>query len=426
MTAYTEVRATLISTLILIFCAGCGGAVSPAAQASHDLDVYYVHTDKIEGQALDTVVEILRQRDPDIHLVEQQLGVEDGWASLSERFKTHTPPDSFHTLLGDDTATWVGEETLASLDDISAAEGWPNVFPKEVLASARTNGSLYTVPLEIQRNNTLFFNKKVLSEKGLSPPASIADVLDVARVLAGPGKYPMAMTSNGWAVASMLFDSLFLAEAGPDVYRAYLTGQLVPDAPEMRAALADLAELADYANPEVTALTWDFAVDGFCRGEAAMLMMPDFVKSQLASSGCLDESRIGYAPLEPVGTPTFVFFGLGYSLVKEAKHPANGQEFLRTVGSREGQEAFNLIERGIPARLDARVSGLDFVTAAGAADYRAQQETLLPGYDDLTPQAFQQPVRAGLGDFLVASSTAYKNVDAVLELLRSNYALLKR
>jgi glucose/mannose transport system substrate-binding protein len=251
-------------------------------------------------------------------------------------------------------------------------------------------------------------------------------VLDVASALSTTGTNALSMTGDGWAVASMLFDSVLLSEAGPDFYQAYLTGQLAPDAPEVEVALADLAKLVDSANSDLAKVSWLDAVHRLCNGESAMIMMPDFVKAELASVGCLDSATIGYVPLEPAGAPTFDFVGTGFALAQEARDPANGTEFLRTVGSREGQESFNSVEGTVPARIDADLSGLDFVSIAEAMDYRAASERLVLGYACLAPVGFQESVNAALGQFVDRASPDYKNVNAVLVALRSNYVLLER
>jgi glucose/mannose transport system substrate-binding protein len=411
--------------VLLVAACGSPQASAPPDREAHYLEVYSWLVAGPEAQAMNALYDMLRQRDPAIELLSPEFEVPGGRLEIEPRFAAHSPPDALQVIQGDDIGKWIGMDVLAPLDATSAAEGWPSVFPKAVLDSVGANGSLYGVPLDIERDNTLFFNKWILAAHGLSPPRSIAGALDVAVALSATGQQTFTMSGAGWMVASTFFESVLVAEAGPDFYQAYLTGQLAPDAPEVRAALVDLAKLVDFANADVAATGWGDAVDRFCNGEGAVLLMPDFAKGELVSTGCLDSTRIGYMPVEPAGAPTFVFLGLGFALAKEAKHAANGMEFLQTVGSRDGQEAFNRLKLALPARTDTDVSQFDFVSVAEATDYRAAGEHLVLGYEGITPRAFQDNINLALGRFVDSSSTDYQNVDTALAALRSNYALLQ-
>ena len=75
---------------------------------------------------------------------------------------------------------------------------------------------------------------------------------------------------------------------------------------------------------------------------------------------------------------------------------------------------------------DADLSGLDFLSIAEALDYRAASERLVLGYAGLAPWGFQQSLNGALGQFVDRASADYKNMNAVLVALRSNYVLLKR
>jgi glucose/mannose transport system substrate-binding protein len=409
--------------------AACGSSQAsgpPDVPEAHYLEVEAWLSAGPERQAMDALIEVFRRRDPEIQVLSDEYYIPARSLELDQRFAMHVPPDSLRVIDGIDTGQWINQDVLASLDVASATDGWSAVFPKQVLDSVSGKGSLYGVPLDIERDNTLFFDKAIFADNGLSPPTTVADVLAAAAALSAKGTTALSMSGAGWAVASTLFESVLVAEAGPDFYEAYLTGQLAPDAQEMQVALADLAKLADYADPDLATTNWGDATLRFCNGQTAMLVMPDFVKMEFAAAGCFDAAKIGYVTLEPPETPTFVFLGLGFVVPREAAHQVNGVQFVRAVGSREGQAAFNLLKSTVPARIDVDMSGFDFVSIAEAADYRAAGEHLVLGYAGLTPSNFQDAVNPALAHFVDSTSADYKNIDAVLAVLRSNYALLKR
>jgi glucose/mannose transport system substrate-binding protein len=156
-----------------------------------------------------------------------------------------------------------------------------------------------------------------------------------------------------------------------------------------------------------------------------MIIMPDFIKTRLLEGGCISPNEIGYVVLEPAGTPTFVFVSLAFVLPKDAAHPLTGTEFLEVVGSKEGQEIFNLKKGAMPPRIDADLTGYDLVTLAEARDWRNPDERLVVGYIELTSSRFQKSVNDALARFVDPASPDHKNVDMVLGVLRDNYANIK-
>jgi glucose/mannose transport system substrate-binding protein len=407
--------------------AACGGAPTtaddPEAQEIYILDWL---TSGSELAAMDSLRDLLRKRVPHIQFTTHS--VEDPPLSCYERCADMpTMPDSFEGIGGADLLTWAKKGALVPIDALAVEQGWRDVFPEPVLASTRLNGTrlpgtLYGVPLDLERDNTLFYNKALFTANGITPPTSIAGALEAARAFDAKGMKALAVSAaGGWTIASMLFEEILVAEAGPDFVESYLTGRATGDAPEMRAALTDLAALFDYANPDRTTTGWGDAVKRLCAGESAMLMIPDFAKGQLKYEGCFAPDKVGYVPLEPPGAPTFVFVGLAFNLTEAARHPRNGMEFLRVVGSKEGQESFNRIKLTVPPRLDADVSDFDFMTQQETAEYRAPGERLVLGYSAQASSAFQEVVHPALQRFADPASPDYKNVDTVLTVLRDNY-----
>jgi glucose/mannose transport system substrate-binding protein len=411
---------------------GCGGSASDAPggvdSEVHELEVYDSMSDGRDKMAMDSLLSVLRARMPDIVLTGPQYGATDQprQGTLSDWIAAGAPPDSFETIGGQDLREWAQTGALAPLDALATEQMWAGAFAAPVLDSARSNGTLFGVPLNVERDNTLFYNKTLFEQNGIPLPTSMAGVLEAAKAFDAKGKKALAVSATGgWTIAPMLFDGILLAEAGPDFHEAYLSGQLEGDAAEMQTALTDLAALLDYANPDRASTGWSAAADRLCGGDAAMLIMPDFAKAQLELDGCLTTHWVGQVALEPAGTPTFAFVGIVFPLAKDALHPQNGREFLKVVGSKEGQASFNKLALTVPARLDVDVSGFDFMTMQETADFRAAGERVVPGYAVKTSTAFQELVSPVLQRFADPASSDHKNVNAVLAVLRDHYGIIR-
>ena len=219
--------------------------------------------------AVDSLSRLLRERVPGIFLLaDADLAYGPSSCDLHTCVAEGRPPDSFQTIGGDDLRAWAGQGALASLDVLAAEEGWPDVMPKAVLDSARANATLYGVPLNLERDNTLFFNKTLFAANGITPPTTIAGILEAAKALDAKGIPALSVSASaGWTIASMLFEEVLVAEAGPEFLEAYLTGRLRGDAPEMRTALTDLAALLQYANPDRASTRWGTAAERLCTDE---------------------------------------------------------------------------------------------------------------------------------------------------------------
>jgi glucose/mannose transport system substrate-binding protein len=403
-----------------LLCA-CGTASGPSAPRA--LEIHNWLTAPSESNALEALFRVVESRDPGVAITNAAQDRSDvAQQELVTQMAKGNPPDSFQVVSGSDLDSWVTKGALEPLDSLAAAQGWTSVIPAPVLQSVSSNGSLYGVPLDIERDNTLFFNKSVFAAQGVTPPAGLGDILTVAEALRTGGMtYPLAVSANaGWTIAAHLFEAVLVAQSGPDFYQAYLTGKKAPDAPEIRDALSTV-----YANLDRTSAQWSDAVARVCSGASAMLVLPDFVKGEFESDGC-GSSDVGYVPMQPAETPTFVFVSITFELPNGAPHRDAAIQFLETVGSKAGQEAFNPVKGSIPARTDVDVSLFDPLSAKTLADFSAPGERLVPGYAALTPPNFQTAINDALKDFVDPASDASGQIDTVITTLAQNYGKLNQ
>jgi glucose/mannose transport system substrate-binding protein len=407
--------------------AACGGAVTStpdAASTPMRLEIYSWLTAGSEKTALDNVVDELKRRHPGLVFDNATVDRGEGRMELLQRMANDNPPDSFQVITGMDLRQWA--DVLESLDSAALEQGWASAIPKGVLESVSKNGTLIGVPLGIERDNTLFYNKAILQGHGVSVPTNVADFFRVADALKSQGVTPLSVSaSGGWTIASHLFEAVLVAEAGPDFVESYLAGQQSPDAPPIQAALTDIGRMMDYANEDRATTGWGDAVKKVCVGEAGMLFLPDFVRNQFATLGC-NADAIGYVAMEPAGNPTFVFVGLAFVFPKHARDPDAAAAFAEVLASAEGQRVFNLAKGSIPARTDVPLQDFDPISQMTMKDFALPGERHILGYAGATSSAFQTAVNPALQQFVDPSNAAYKDVAAVLDVLRQNYAIIAR
>jgi glucose/mannose transport system substrate-binding protein len=94
----------------------------------------------------------------------------------------------------------------------------------------------------------------------------------------------------------------------------------------------------------------------------------------------------------------YVFTADTFPLPKGAPRRQDALDFLGTLASLAGQNAFNPIKGSIPARTDIDPGAYDVLAQAMIEDFRRDRlELALSG---LAPATFNDPVQGGLGDMV--------------------------
>lgn len=432
MKALTTKLMALVPAMILgLGSAACSSSGSDnTAQATGKLEIFSWFTAGSEKAALDKLIAEFLKENPGIKASDvtnaAQQDSQHARDLLATRMTKSQPPDSFQVISGADILSWVDKGALEPIDSIAASENWASAFPQEVRDSVSKDGVQYGVPLDIERDNTLFYNAKLLSDNKLGPTdiASIDGMLSAAAKLKAAGVTPFSMPgSAGWAMASVVFESVFVAQAGPDFYQSYLTGGATANDSKVSAALDTVAKMLDFSDPAATGANgWTDTVKAVCQGNAAMVMLPDFIKGEFQNQ-CPDlvqAGTIGYVPVQGT-TPTFVFVSVTFELPKGAPDRDSAVAFLKTVGSKAGQEAFNPTKGSIGGRKDLDLTKFDAISQGTLKDFTSGAK-LVPAYAALTTGDFQTAVNPALAAFSNPTTSDYKNTDKVMAVIQGAYA----
>jgi glucose/mannose transport system substrate-binding protein len=432
---------TSLSLVLAAAAVGCGSSDENQAPPVKELEIYSWMTSGSERDALDRLLSEVIKIDPELMITNAtQEGNVLAGVPLPERVAHGSPPDSWQQLPGLPLIPLIDANQIAPIDSIAAAQNWEAVFPNPVLDSGRRNGHLYVAPLNIERGNTLFYNKALFADKGIeAPTGTIEDFFAKADALKAAGvTAPLAVSDKGgWTVGAALFDSILLAQAGATWTYSYLTGGEVADAPQMRAALDTTLRMMSYANGDRTQLGWSDAVGLVCdksstatpaSNTAAMLLLPDFVKGEFAHRNC-GVDVVDYVPINMAGEAAFTFVGMSWPLAAIAPHQDPAIEFLTLVGSVAGQAAFNPTKGSIPARKDIDVTnaeyGFDTISRHTALDFQDPASTLILGWAASTPSEFQVAINDALQKFADPSNAAFGNVQAVMDVMVTYYSRLR-
>jgi glucose/mannose transport system substrate-binding protein len=373
-----------------------------------------------ESEALGALLSVYERSHPHTSVVNAAVsGTPIARRELRTRMSRGRPPDTFQVNGGTDLFAWVGSGTfharMEPLDFLFSSEGWTQAFPPDVLELVTHAGRAYAVPVDIHRINTLFYNRSIFAEAGLSPPTTLDELYAAAEVFQARGVVPFGMGyRDPWTLTLLAFENVMVAVAGGDYYRDFFSGKGSPDDPELRATLAHAARILDYTNPDAASLGWDDAVELVGGGGAAMTIMGDWAKGYLSSRG--EPLDFGEVPA-PGAAGAFVFATDAFGLPRRAAERPATLDLLKVMGSREGQDAFNPLKGSIPARTDADLSFYDPIARATARDFWSSPR--YPSMASLAPSIFTQVLDAAMGAFARTRDPAL-----VVGAIRAHYDLL--
>jgi len=304
-----------------------------------------------EAEGLAGMLNIYGETYPDVEIVNATVAGGAGTnfkAQLATRLVGGAPPDTFQLHAGLEVETYSPNEYLQPVDDIYASEGLEEAFPPDLLQLLEYEGHYWGVPANIHRSNVLWYNEAVFEANGVTPPANFEEFVAVADTLQAAGIQPFVLgTKDGWEAAH-IFEDVLAGTLGAEAYRGLWTGATSWEDPAVTQALENFKMMLSYANPDHPALTWDGAGEYLINGKGGMMIMGDWTDGWFTSKAF---DGYGWAP-SPGTAGTFVALSDSFALPKDAPNMENAQNWLKVVGSKAGQEAFNPQKGSICARTD--------------------------------------------------------------------------
>jgi len=352
--------AVLVSVLMFASVAGAAGQLEIFSWWAGD-----------EGPALEALMGVYKAQNPDVEVVNATISGGSGInakAVLKTRMLGGNPPDSFQVHAGQELiGTWVKAERMEDLTPLYEAEGWLDIFPKDLIALLGTDTGIWSVPVNIHRSNVMWFVPGNLEKWGVEAPKSWADFLAVAPKLKEQGVVPLALATN-WT-ANHLWESVALGVLGADKWDALWKGELDWTSDDVVAAWEMFGKVLEFTNDDASSLSWQQATDMVVGGQAAFNVMGDWAAGYMATTLKL-EPGTGFGWAAAPGTDgMFMFLADSFGLPKGAPNKDNVMAWLKVCGSKEGSDAFNPLKGSISARLDSDMSKYNAYLQSASADF---------------------------------------------------------
>jgi glucose/mannose transport system substrate-binding protein len=410
--------------LVLVLSLGLAGCqAGKGGKVEGELEIFSWWTSGGEVEALQAVYDIFSAEYPDVTIENAALAGGQGQggnmkALLETRMMGGEPPDSFQVHLGRELIdSHVIADRMEALDWLYEEEGWNDVFPEDVIAIASYEGKPYSVPVNIHRSNCMWYRPSRLAEVGVTePPKTWDEFFEVAEKLkaAGIPAIAIAEQDSGGGFSGHILENILVSVLGPAKYRGLFDGSTGWDDPGVTEALEIMNRLYTYANPDYLSTSWGDINDRFVSDDGpAMMIMGDWTHGVLMSKGFKD-----YHWTTAPGTEgLFMVLSDSFGLPKNAPHRDNAVAFLKIIGSKAGQDAFNPIKGSIPARTDGDRSKYDEYLNECMDDFKTDEGVPSIQHGAAVKQSFLVDYDIALGD-LAANFDVAKTQAMMVEAAR--------
>lgn len=326
---------------------------------------------------------------PVLKKFEKQSGVKVkleviGWADLQKRIQT-----AITSGVGPDVVnignTWAPtfQATGAFLpfgDSAMKAIGGADKFIPTALATGGAKGKTVTsVPLYGLAYG-LYYNKKMFSDAGLTPPKTWEDMASDAKKLTDPSKgvYGMGLEAGSYT-ENVHFTFITAKQNGADLFddsgKPTFTSDGVVNGVKRYLDLMQTDKVVSTADAQYTDGT-EASAD-FAKGKVAMIVNQNNADSLLRSDG-MDSSKYGVVPIPaPQGGQQVAsgIQGINVSIFKNTKHKDAALKFVKFMTSKDTQSTLGKPYSSIPV-----ITGVD-PTFSDDADI---SKTFLNIYDNMS------------------------------------------
>ncbi|MCL6647141.1 MAG: extracellular solute-binding protein [Chloroflexi bacterium] len=426
-----SLAAGALTLLMVGLAAGCGGGTggqqgaapaggsggSTSSSSAKQIEIFSWWTAGGEADGLKALIDLFQKQDPGVQVINEAVAGGAGSnakAVLANRMSAGNPPDTFQVHAGEELMAWVNAGKMQPLDSLYQQQSWNDVFPKQLIDMLSKNGHVYAVPVDIHRGNVLWYNKKIFDQYNLKPPTTFQEFFQVADALKAHGVTPLALADKDQWEATMLWEDVLLGVLGPEKYDALWKGQLPFDDPGVRQATQTFVQMLDYVNPNHAALEWQDGSQMVADGKAAMNVMGDWAKGYFTTSLHLQPGVDFGWTTTPGTAQDFMVVSDAFGLPVGAKHPQEVTDFLKVLGSKAGQDAFNPLKGSIPARTDGDPSKYDTYSQQAMQDFKVDALTPSLAHGSAASPAFLTAANQAV-NILVST----KNVDQFLQALKT-------
>jgi len=322
----------LVFTLILSF-----SAVSMA----ETLTVNTYTSDPAPRKAMQKLVEIYEENNPDVDVELNITAHEDFKKAIRVWLSSDNPPDVFSWFAGNRAKFFVDKGLVMPFTDVWEEENLDQKIPRAFKSISFFEDEAYFLPHSYYWW-AVYYRESIFEEYGLEEPQTWEQLLEVGETLKANGITPFAIgTKFKWTAAGW-FDYLNMRINGPEFHVDLMHGE-VPFTDERVAEVFKKWKYLienDFFVENAAAYSWQEGLQFMTQGDAAMYLMGQFINDAVSEEVSEDMDFFRFPIINknvPVGEdlPTD-----GFMIPAKAPNPELAKDFIAFLASVEGQRVF--------------------------------------------------------------------------------------
>ncbi|MFQ3230434.1 hypothetical protein [Reinekea sp.] len=222
-----------------------------------------------------------------------QLPVNQGFPSADQVksiVEQNPSQASMAQIHGKELERWYDLGVVRHLTTVAESNRWRDLLPEFIYKKIQHRGQIIAVPSGLHITNTLWANKKIIDNTGLSLDSSWDNFLNLLAKIEETGITPIVMIDNV-QFDTLLFESLLLSEVGAEAYNASM---LDLDSTALRAiepAFERVFQKLDALKPFISRLPEDTnivtVVEAIVSGQAAITLQGSWIQGEFTFKGLL-------------------------------------------------------------------------------------------------------------------------------------------
>ncbi len=322
----------LVFTLILSF-----SAVSMA----ETLTVNTYTSDPAPRKAMQKLVEIYEENNPDVDVELNITAHEDFKKAIRVWLSSDNPPDVFSWFAGNRAKFFVDKGLVMPFTDVWEEENLDQKIPRAFKSISFFEDEAYFLPHSYYWW-AVYYRESIFEEYGLEEPQTWEQLLEVGETLKANGITPFAIgTKFKWTAAGW-FDYLNMRINGPEFHVDLMHGE-VPFTDDRVAEVFKKWKYLienDFFVENAAAYSWQEGLQFMTQGDAAMYLMGQFINDAVSDEVSEDMNFFRFPIINknvPVGEdlPTD-----GFMIPAKAPNPELAKDFIAFLASVEGQRVF--------------------------------------------------------------------------------------
>ena len=376
-----------------------------------------------EGPALEALIAKYAALYPNVEVINATVTGGSGVnarAVLKTRMLGGDPPDSFQVHAGQELiGTWVVANRMEDLASLYKTMGWTTRFPAGLIKLLSAKGGTWSVPVNIHRSNVMWYLPSMLKVWGVTAPKTWTEFLATAKTLKDKGVEAPLSLGESWTVQH-LWESVALGVLGADNWAALWTGKLKFTDPKAVAVWDMFGKVLAYTNADASGLSWQQATDRLVSGDSAFNIMGDWAAGYMSTTLALVPGEdFGWVP-SPSTTGVFMMLSDSFGLPRGIKNRTATLNWLKLLGSKEGQDIFNPLKGSIAARVDSDLTKYNAYSKAAAKDWKANVIAGSLVHGVVAPESFMSQFGTIMDIYLAArnSKAAASAAQAIADQVR--------